>query len=53
MKNVKLLVLLVIVAAAAGFYAGWWYHDRSDDSIERKIHDATEHMKDAGRALTR
>jgi hypothetical protein len=53
MRNGKLLALIVLVAAIAGFAAGWWYRDRSEDSIERRTRDAVEHLRDAGRALTR
>ncbi len=52
MRNGKLLAFIVLVAAVAGFAAGWWWRDRHEDSIERRTHEAAEHMKDAVRALT-
>ncbi len=52
MRIGRLLLLLVAAALAVGFAAGWWYRNRSDDSIEHRTREATEHMKDAFRTLT-
>ncbi len=49
----KLFVLFLVLAALGGFFGGWWYRGRSNPSVEDKIHEATEHLRDAGRALTR
>ncbi len=47
------LVLFLVVAAIVGFGLGWWLRDRSDDSVERRIQQAAEHIRQAGRSLTR
>ncbi len=52
MRN-RLFALFLVLAALGGFYAGWWYRGRSNPSVEDKLHEATERLRDAGRALTR
>jgi hypothetical protein len=49
----KLFILILVLAALGGFYAGWWYRGRTHPSVEDRIHEETERLRDATRALTR
>ncbi len=49
----RLFVLVLVVAAAAAFAAGWWYRGRENPSVEDRTREATEHMKEAIKSLTR
>jgi hypothetical protein len=51
-RNRLTLIAWLVVAALAGFGAGWWVGARTDAPIERRAHQAAEHIREAFRALT-
>jgi hypothetical protein len=46
-------VLSLVIAALLGFGLGWWFGDHSENSLERRAHEAVRHVRDAYRSLTR
>jgi len=53
MRRDRVMFLVsLLVAALLGVWLGWWIHGRSDDSLERRSHEAVQHVRDAFRSLT-
>ncbi len=54
MKRDRLVFLVsLIIAALLGFGIGWLVRDYSEDSVERRAHEAARHVREAFRSLTR